>query len=252
MVNLNPQAAWFSPVQPVPHARMRLFCFPYAGASGSAFSRWAAKLPDYVEVCPVQLPGRASRHREPPFTRMQPLVESAGHFIRPLLDRPFAFFGHSMGAVIGFELARYLRRERQPTPFCLIASGRPAPQIPLSRRGTYEQPDRQFIQTLRRLNGTPREVLEHAEMMQMMLPILRADFELSETYTYTPQPPLNCAIIALGGADDTGVTRRHLEGWREQTSNLFTLHMFPGDHFFLHSEEPQLLATLNREFTRFF
>ena len=236
--------------RPNPQASLRLFCFPYAGGRNLIFRGWQEGLPAAVEVCPVELPGRGRRLREPPFTKLTTLVEATAEAILPLLDKPFAFFGHSMGAMISFELARRLRREHAPTPVHLFVSGRRAPHIPDTDPPTYDLPEPEFLDELRRLNGTPQEVLEHAELIQLMMPLLRADFEVVQTYRYTPGPPLDCPITAFGGLHDVEVPREYLEAWRDYTAAGFTLRMMPGDHFFLHTAQRLLLQVLAQELQR--
>src|ERR1051325_10798789 len=202
---------WITIAGPNPQAGMRLFCFPYAGGSSLIYRQWHESLPYDVEVCLVQLTGRGSRLMETPYKRVGPLVEAVAGAIQPLLDRPFAFFGHSMGAIICFELARHLRRQRPDTqPAYLFVSGRRAPQFPDTDRVTYDLPEPELIAELRRLHGTPQEVLEHPELMRLMLPLLRADFELVQTYEYTPEPPLGCPIAVFGGLQDYEVPRESL------------------------------------------
>ena len=245
----KPQATsqWFARPKPNPQARLRLFCFPYAGGSALAFRKWPQHLPPGVEVWAAQLPGRGSRIREPPYSSLTAMVEDLAVAIRPHLDRPFAFFGHSMGAMISFELARLLRRQGGAAPAHLFVSGRRAPQIPDTDPPTYNLPDAELVEELRRLNGTPPEVLEHPELMGLMLPLLRADFEVVETYSYQPGPPLDCRLSAFGGLQDEDVTREHLDGWREQTTSHFAVRMFEGDHFYLHLAEPLLLRAVARD-----
>jgi medium-chain acyl-[acyl-carrier-protein] hydrolase len=167
--------------------------------------------------------------------------------IQPQLDRPFAFFGHSMGAMICFELARRLRREGGARPRHLFVSGRTAPQLKADRPSPHDLPQDEFESELRRLKGTPDKVLAHAELMQLVLPPLRADFTLVGTYAYSPEPPLACPISAYGAVEDEEVSRENLEAWREQTTAAFNVRMFPGGHFFLHDARPLLLRTLARE-----
>ena len=204
-------------------------------------------MPAGVEVCPLQLPGRERRLPEKAFTRMEPLVEAIASAILPYLDKPFAFFGHSMGGIIGFELARRLRGEYGLKPEQLFVSGRRAPQIPSTKPVTYNLPEDELIEELRRLNGTPKEVLEHPELLSLLLPVLRADFEVIQTYQYIEGPPLDCPISAFGGLEDADVGRDKLEGWREQTTAAFALRILPGDHFFLHSSRATLLRILSQE-----
>jgi medium-chain acyl-[acyl-carrier-protein] hydrolase len=236
---------WFLFPKPNPHASLRLFCFPYAGGRASNVRLWPDNLPRSVEVCAVELPARGRRMKETAFTRITPLVESITHSLYHYLDKPFAFFGHSMGALISFELARQLRREYGKQPAHIFVSGRRAPQIPDRDPPTNALPETGFVAELRRLNGTPKEVLEHSELLQFMLPVLRADFEVNETYEYTPAEPFSCPITALGGLQDKEVKRSDLEGWQEQTSGSFVLRMFPGDHFFLNAYQPLFLRSLS-------
>lgn len=227
-----------------PRAVLRLFCFPYGGGAARAYRHWTRTLPPEIDVCAIQLPGRGNRLRERPLTKMSLAVELVGKEIVSLLDRHYAFFGHSMGAILAFEVARLLRRGGHRGPTHLFVSGHKAPQLPNTGPFTYNLPDEKFIEELQRLNGTPVEVLEHPDMMRMMLPLLRADFESIQTYSYKHEPPLECPITALGGLMDPDISRETLEPWREQTLAAFNLQMFPGDHFFLHQEQDRVLRLI--------
>ena len=246
-MNINNANSWFVTPKPNPRARLRLFCFPYAGSGAMIYHNWAEQLPSDVEVYLVRLPGREGRLREAPLTRLTPVVQRVSAEIRPLLNKPFAFFGHSMGAIIGFELARVLRRESGVEPEHLFLSGRRAPQLPGDEAISYDLPDAEFIDALRHLNGTPGEVLEHPELMNLMMPLLRADFEVCQTYLFEPDVPLTCDMTVLGGLQDTDVPRESLAAWTEQTSGACNVRLLPGDHFFLHSSQALLLRVLNRE-----
>lgn len=237
---------WFPRPKPNRRARLRLFCFPYAGGNSFAFRRWQAELPDFVEVLPAQLPGRVNRLDENAFTDLLQLVECLSAAIFNYLDKPFAFFGHSMGAMISFELARKLRREQASQPLQLFVSGRVAPQLPRRTPPVHDLPEPEFVEELRRLNGTPREVLEHPELMPLLIPLLRADFSVVGTYRYYPESPLACPITAFGGLHDPEVSREDLEAWREQTVSAFSPRMLPGDHFFLQSAEPLILRVIGQ------
>jgi medium-chain acyl-[acyl-carrier-protein] hydrolase len=226
---------------------MRLFCFPYAGGAASVFRDSPYGLPTDVEVCPVHLPGRGTRLTEPPFSRLPLLVEALSEALQPLLDRPFALFGHSLGSLVCFELARQLRRSYQVCPARLFVSAGRAPQIPNRGRAVHTLPQKEFAEELRRLNGTPDELLDCHELMAIALPSLRADFALYETYGYLPEPPLDCPISSFGGLTDREVRRDDLEAWREQSSMSFSIRMFPGNHFFLKAIEPLLLSTIADE-----
>lgn len=211
------------------------------------FRSWSNSLPPTVEVCPVELPGRGARLKVPPFTRLSPLVQAIAHAILPHLDKPFAFFGHSMGALISFELTRLLRRDYSRSPVHLFVSASRAPQVPDPDPPIHALPEPEFLEELRHLNGTPKEVLENTELMQLLLPVLRADFAVIETYVYDPEPAQDFPITAFGGLQDNEVSCDALKAWREQTSASFSLQMLPGNHFFIQSAQPLLLRLLSRE-----
>ena len=184
---------------------------------------------------------------EPPFTRLPPLVRALAQGLTPLLDRPFAFFGHSLGALVAFELARQLRGQSGLRPARLLVSAAGAPQIPRRNRPVHALPEEEFLSELRQLNGVPAKVLEDWELMQLLLPMLRADFAIFETYQYMPEPPLDCALSGFCGLQDQKVSREDMEAWRGQTSGLFSLRVLPGDHFFLNTAQPLLLQRLYQE-----
>lgn len=242
--------AWVTCPRPNPQARLRVFCFPYAGAGASIFRNWHAGLPREVEVCPIQLPGREGRLRETPFPALPPLIPKLAQVLSSFLNLPFVFFGHCMGALISFELARHLRRQRCPGPVHLFASGQRAPQLPSVLQAVHQLPDAQLIGELRRLNAVPEEVLQDTEFMRMLLPTLRADFAICATYAYNRQDPLDCSISALGGVEDFKVSHDQLAAWREQTHGTFTEWMFPGDHFFLHTAQADILRAISQDLTR--
>ncbi|MFN7945823.1 MAG: thioesterase domain-containing protein [Blastocatellia bacterium] len=238
---------WIDAARLTDRAGLRLFCFPWSGAGASVYYKWASVFPPGIELCPVQLPGRESRLTEPAFQHLEPLVEAAGNALLPYLNRPFAFFGHSMGALIGFELARWLRRHQHPGPVHLLVSGHNAPQFPGDYAPIHALPEPEFIAELRRLNGTPDEVLNHAELRDLIVPVLRSDFSVCETYNYTAEAPLSCPISAFGGLQDVDVSRAKLEAWREQTTGAFSMRLFPGDHFYLLTARHHLLRALALE-----
>ena len=240
------RTTWLAGRRPNPKAVVRLFCFPYAGGGDSIFRSWQKGLPETIEACPVQLPGRGSRITEPPFTELAPLVRAAGRALAPHLDKPFAFFGHSMGALVGFELARHLRREYNSRPVHLFVSGRCSPQT-LKEPFSPDLPDSEFLEALRRYNGTPEEVLENPELMELLLPVVRADYAVCKSYDYTPEPPFSFPITAFGGLEDRGVGRDCIGGWREHTTGPFVLRMVPGDHFFLNPSRSLLLEAISKE-----
>jgi medium-chain acyl-[acyl-carrier-protein] hydrolase len=237
-------------VRSKPHASLRLFCFPYAGGGASLFRLWSKALPAEIDVCPVQLPGREGRLKENSFTRLTPLVQALDQALHPYLDIPFAFFGYSMGALISFELARHLRRNHNPCPHHLFVAAHRAPQLPKEHPDLHQLPEQAFLDALDRLGGTPTSVSQHAELMKFILPMLRADFALCETYVYSNEPPLDCPITAFGGEQDTHVSIASLSAWREQTLRQITLNILPGNHFFLQSQQSLLLQAISQELAK--
>ena len=239
--------SWVICPQPNPQANLRLFCFPYAGGSAAIFRTWPNNLPSHVEVCAVEYPGRGRQIKSAPLTRLEPLVEAIAPVLLPYLDKPFALFGHSMGGLVSFELTRLLRSQYSLSPFHLFISARRAPQFPFTKPPLHILSDPDLQDELRTLNGTPKAVLESAELMQMFLPILRADFAVLETYIYIQKQPLECPITVFGGLQDQEVSHEALQAWREQTNAAFSLHEFNRDHFFIHSHQELLFKLISQE-----
>lgn len=224
---------------------MRLFCVPYAGGGTAVYRPWTDDLPEDIELCLVQLPGRETRMRETPYTSLHELVEELGHVLEPLLDRPYAVFGHSMGAMIAYALTCQLGSKGHPDPEHLFVSGRRAPQIPDPDPPLHQLPDFAFIETLvRRYNGIPKVLLQNIDLLRIFLPTIRADMTMIETYSFTMDAPLNAPIAAYGGWDDGRASRAELAAWRDITGGEFTLRMFPGGHFFIQSARAELVASI--------
>ena len=236
--------------RPNPEARLRLFCFPFAGGIG-VYNSWYDELPPETrcatELCSIHLPGHEGNLQETLFSRLSPLLNLLVPAVASYRNIPFAFFGHSMGALVSFELARQLRRQGLPSPVHMIVSGYRAPQLEDPHPAIHQLPDLEFQAQLRRLGGTPDGVLEDSELMELLLPVLRADFAVCENYTYLTEQPLDCSITAYGGDKDAKVTRAELSAWRAQTRNSFSLRMFPGGHFFWQNNQPLLLQVLSQE-----
>lgn len=239
--------SWVTCSKPNPQAKLRLFCLPYAGGSAMVFRTWADDLPPTIEVCPLELPGRGRQMNLPPYTKMQPLVREIAQNLIPYLDKPFAIFGHSMGGLVSFELTRLLRSDYNLTPLYLFISARNAPQLPPTKRPIYNLPDAEFWQEIRNFNGTPDDVIENQDIIQLFLPILRADFTVLDTYIYTNQLPLNCPISVFGGLQDKEFTDYQLEAWREQTTASFSLQLLEGNHFFIRSNQNILLRSISQQ-----
>jgi medium-chain acyl-[acyl-carrier-protein] hydrolase len=229
-------------------ARIRLVCFPCAGRGASLYRTWPGSLGSNVEVCAVQLPGRENRMDESPFTRFQDLVSVIAEALQPLLDREYAIFGHSLGALIGFEVARRIRENNGITPIHLFASAQHAPQIPDPMPPIAMLPDVEFLAAVQeRYDGIPQEILMEPEVLSLLLPMLRADFKILEDYSYHPDRPLACGITALGGLKDSMTGPEAMSAWGLQTQGIFRLRMFPGDHFFVQSAEKDVLDCLSSE-----
>ena len=235
---------WVTCPRPNPAATHRLFCLPFAGGGASAYRLWPSVLPPWIEVCPVQWPGREERYNETPFTSLTGLSRTVAGEMRPYLDKPYAIFGHSMGALVAFETARALRHAGARLPLALFLAAYPAATGPITRTPIHELPDREFIAEMRRMQGTPAAVLDNAELMAFLLPILRSDFQACDTYACVAEAPLDCPLFVYGGDADADVDRPSLERWREVTTGGFTLTMFPGTHFFVQSQSGQLLADI--------
>lgn len=232
---------WFPTVRYRPSTRFRIFCFPYAGGGSSVFRTWGKYFPESVEVCPIQLPGRSARFFESPIIQFSSLVKAIVKEVMPFLDKPFAFFGHSLGGLIAFEITHQLRSNYSIQTDHLIISGCAAPCCNPKRRALSNLPDQELISELRLLNGTPNELLDSEEFMALSLPSLRADFALYESYQYRPRVPLECPLTVFGGTEDREVDWWQLELWKNETEGMFSLYQLPGDHFFLHKEEITVL-----------
>jgi surfactin synthase thioesterase subunit len=237
---------WLPYRRPNPAATVRLVCLPFAGGGASAYRNWSDGLPLTVDVCAVQPPGRETRFRDPPYSKLQPYVTALADAIPALFDVPVVVFGHSMGALAAFELARELRRRGGPSRARLVVSGRGAPDLPLLRPPLHALPDREFRAELKRLGGTPAAVLDNDELMAAFLPTLRADFTALETYVYTDEPPLDCPILAVTGGDDTLAPPVDVDAWRRHTRAAFEVRVLAGDHFFLQTHRATFLQLLAR------
>jgi surfactin synthase thioesterase subunit len=223
-----------------------LFCFPHAGGGAAAYRLWPAGLSRDVDVCAIQLPGHETRIKEPPLTTISSLVEALVPALRPFLDVPFAFFGHSMGAVVALEVARGLVSVRAQAPSHLVVSSRRAPHLPDPEPPLRALADDAFVAELdRRYGGLPAEITSCRELMDLFLPTIRADVAALETHRPPPREPLACPISAFGGSDDRLIAREHLDAWRHETSGAFRVRVFRGDHFYLHARRDEVLADLS-------
>lgn len=237
-------SAWLPFATPRPQARLRLFCFPYAGGGASAYRTWAQDLPVSVDVFAVQYPGRETRMREDAHTDIEALVDDAVRGLRPWLDRPFCFFGHSMGALVAFEVARRLASREGRAPSHFFASGHRAPPLAYRNSLRHDLPEDEFRRKLRSLDGTPQQALESAELMDFIVPIVRADCAVCDSYRHVDPTPLPCPITVFAGADDVEARGEDIEAWRDFTRSGFSVRVFPGGHFFLQGARAQLLEAV--------
>jgi medium-chain acyl-[acyl-carrier-protein] hydrolase len=234
---------WLVFPRPNPTAAQRLVCFASAGHGPSMYRSWAPLASPEIDLAIVQLPGRESRWSEPSYDRMTELVPALAEAIEPHLDCPFAFFGHSLGALVAFELTRRLRARLGLMPRHLFLSAHRAPQLPNPYPRIASLPDREFVVEVNaRHGGVPEVVASNKELMDLMLPSLKADYRLFEGYEYVAQAPLACPISAFGGVADAYVKQQHLEPWREQTSASFTLRTMEGGHFFVNDLRPTVVS----------
>jgi medium-chain acyl-[acyl-carrier-protein] hydrolase len=243
---------WIVRAKPRPHAQLRLFCLPHAGGGAASFHPWADLLPPDIELCACQLPGREGRLNEPAIDRLGPLVDALVIHTEALRDRPFALFGHSMGALIAFELSRALRRRGATLPKCLIVSGRRAPsRTPGSEPTLHTMSDADFVSELmRRYNGIPKVVLQEPELLRLFTPCLKADFAVFETYVYAPEPPLECRLAVYGGEEDPQVADDQVAEWARLARDWAGLRRFPGGHFYHQDQRAAVLQAMVEDLRR--
>jgi medium-chain acyl-[acyl-carrier-protein] hydrolase len=228
--------------------QLRLFCFHYAGATASIFRTWNQRLPDTIEVVGVQLPGREFRLDESLLTDMPEIAVPIAEILP--LDKRFVFFGHSMGALVGFEVARLLREHGLRQPEMFIASGRNAPQFRWRDAGIQLLPDEEFVAAVTSYNGTPSALVRDAALRDLWLPRLRADLTVSAEYKYVPKEPLECPMVVLFSDQDELITEEGVNGWLTHTTAEVRYFRFAGNHFFLHSAEQLVLSTIAEELTK--
>ncbi len=234
-------AAWLRPSRA---ERTRLFCFPFAGGNSSTYRAWPPI--DGIEMRPVELPGRQARFREPALERMDALTDLLIAELTPELAQPFAFFGHSMGALIAYALTLALRRHGLPQPFHLLLSAHSAPSIARGGAPLHRLPDADLVAEVERLGSGLAGIMLQRELLTVMLPTLRADIALCETYLPNAEPPLDMPISAFGGLQDASIGHAQLAAWRRHTCGPFSLRWFPGDHHYLNGSSPALCLAIAR------
>jgi medium-chain acyl-[acyl-carrier-protein] hydrolase len=244
---MSKTSSWVKCLLPNPQAKLRLFCFPYAGGWSQTYRPWAKQLSREIELYSIELPGRGARLIEKPIVQFSQLLQETALGIAPYLDRPFAFFGHSMGALLSFELTQLLCFRGCPAPEIIFVSGHRAPHVKSEHPPIYNLPELEFIEEIRRMEGTPEAVLANAELRELIFPALRADFEAIYNYQHKPSKPLDLPITVFGGLEDHGVNLYALEDWRRYTNKKFRLQMFQGNHFFLHEAQPLILQVIQQQ-----
>jgi medium-chain acyl-[acyl-carrier-protein] hydrolase len=238
--------------RPDPSARIRLFCFPNAGGGVSTLHNWLRGMPAGIHVCPIQLPGRENRRSEQPFTNLALLAPALADILMPEIEKPYAFFGHSLGAMMAFEVARELRRRGAPGLRRLFVAARKAPSLSDPVLNIRNMSEAQLIATVSsRFNAIPDAILEDRELLALFLPVLRADLEIIETYHYTEEPPLDCPISAFGGLGDASNPQSEIEQWKSFTTSTFSLRMYPGGHFFPRTSREELVAAIGQDLAPF-
>lgn len=244
-LNKNP---WIDCWLPRPNAKLRLFCFPHVGASSAVYRNFLPFLDERVELCALELPGRGRRFGEKLFTNLKDLVFAMQVEIQAQQDMPYAFLGHSMGSLIAFEWARLIRQSSLPMPRLLILSAFGAPHLTRTQnKMLHLLPDAGLLAEIERLQGTPEQVLKHQELMALLLPMIRADLQMVETYRYEAQAPLETPMLIMGGDADPEVEASRLKAWKDQSAGKFECQFFSGDHFYIQSAREEVLKKLNQE-----
>ena len=238
------ESKWFVRPNNKPDSELRLFCFPYAGGSAATFIPWENNLPSWVELIAIQPPGRSSRMFESPFNDMNLLVEDLLAPFSELLDKPYILFGHSLGSRVAYELVKLCQLRELPLPRHFIASGSRAPFIPCREKPIYDLPEDDFLRELRSLNGTPKEILDNQELMSLLLPLLRADFQIADEYCAV-KSLIDTTITVLSGVSDTDIKQEDLESWGELFRKIDSVNILPGGHFFVESNATAVLKIVN-------
>jgi surfactin synthase thioesterase subunit len=236
---------WFIIPKPKPNADLKLICFPYAGGGGSVFTSWSKYLPDNIELVIVQAPGKGSHIADTPYDSMEVLIHNLLKEVLVHFKKPYILFGHSLGSRIAFELMNEAYRLYNTLPLHFIASGSSSPHKKLRNKPIYNLPTEDFIQELKKLNGTPKEVLENRELMDCLLPVIRADFKISDEYLYQGRADFRCPVSVLTGENDLGIPLESAKSWGDFFTQEINVHIIPGDHFFINSHREIVLEKIN-------
>ena len=241
---------WLAVQRPAADAKLRLFCFPSAGGAASMYQTWVGDLPAGIDVIRLQPPGREGRFTEPACGSFAELLPQVREAIEPWLDVPFAFFGHSMGALVSYEVTRMLRADGGPQPAAFYPSGHRAPHLPMRRDPWADLPRDELIAELKDIDGIPDLLLENEELLDVVLPTVRTDLRAYEAYAFESGEPLGCPITVFSGTEDKLVDEPEREGWREHTAGECVVHALPGRHFFINDQRELVLGHLARDLAR--
>jgi medium-chain acyl-[acyl-carrier-protein] hydrolase len=246
--SLDPRLApWLPHWRDRAGAKLQLWCFPPAGASAAWFMPWRADLPAGVDLRSLELPGRGTRFAEAPLARLEPLIDALARDCVEAFRPPFVLLGHSMGGTVAFELARRLQENGGPAAAHLFVSGVRAPHLPDPEASQTPASEEEVLATVRRLGGTPPEVLTMGELRDALMPVWRADFSLHRSYVFRDGVALTCPITALGGVADEEAPQDTIDAWRLHTRAAFRSRILPGDHFFPRSHRQDVLAEVGRD-----
>lgn len=236
---------WFQTLTQNKSTVLSIICFPYAGGGAAIYSDWAKLLPDQIELIAVQPPGRANRLFEPSYSNMNNLVGDLLGHIQTKIDRPYIFFGHSLGSKIAFELLVKFQEKGIRLPEHFVISGCSPPHLPANKNPIFTYSDNEFIAELSKLNGTPDEILQNKELISLYLPLLRNEFKLAYEYYYKGACTINCPVSVFGGEDDKDIPEADLKSWGDFFSDLRNIHIFPGGHFFINTHRTLVLEKVN-------
>ncbi|MFI1358243.1 thioesterase II family protein [Streptomyces sp. NPDC020898] len=242
---------WCVSPRPAPQAPLQLFCLPHAGGGAATFRHWPSLLGPDIEVVAIRLPGRETRFREKPYDRMDALVSALVRDIEPLLHRPHAWFGHSMGAAIAFEACRLMRRLGMPEPTRLLVAASPAPHLPRRETPVHDAPASDLVARLGELNGNMRAFRTDSAVLAALLPTVRADFSVAETHRHLPERPLGCPISVYGATEDASALPEDLDAWQGHSSAEVSVRLFAGGHFFLHEAADRFLPVMAADLLKY-
>lgn len=224
---------------------IKLLCFPYAGGTSAIYAKWKRHISKEIELCPIELAGRGKRYEAPLYNSLDEVIEDVYNVIKNDIDNDYAFFGHSMGCLIAYELAHKIQKLGKDSPSHIFFSGKRAPHTQRVSNDIYLLPDEEFKNEILSLGGTPKEILEHKELYELFIPILRADFKVNDTYEYVePESKLDCNITVLNGKEDK-ITLNEIIGWKQHTSKDCKIYMMDGGHFYLNDKYEDIIKIIN-------